>query len=339
MRTMTYADAIDDAIAQKMSKDPNIIYLGEDVQMLRLNLFSRFGSEKIINTPISESAFLGAGVTAAMAGLRPIVEIMLIDFIGVAIDALLNHAAKNEFFSGNQWQVPLVVRASCGGGYGDGGQHEQTLWGWLAHIPGLWIAVPSNPADAGGLMTASIEHDGPVVYLEHKLLAEYLRDYLGSGGRSNQDYNVPRDGEQGRIPDKWTPIPFGKASIKKEGSDISIVSLGVGVHRSLEASKRLEEQNVSAEVIDLRTVAPLDTSTICESVSKTGRLLVVDEDYKQFGLSGEIAAIVLENSIHFQYGRVCTEQSIPYSHQQEIQILPSTQRIIDSALGLMNKQL
>jgi len=337
MRTLTFADAIEDAIAYAMSKDPNVIILGEDVRMLRVNLFTRFGENRVINTPISESAFLGAGVTAAMAGLRPIIEIMLIDFIGVAIDGLLNHAAKTAFFSGGKWQVPLVVRASCGGGYGDGGQHEQTLWGWLAHIPGLTVLVPSNPADAGGLMLAAIEHDNPVVFLEHKLLAEYWRDYLGSGGRDNLDYNVPEEGEKGQVPDKWSPIPFGKAFVKKDGTDLTIVSLGVGVHRSMEAARLLESEGVSVEVIDLRCVSPLDTSAIVNSVSKTGRLLVVDEDYKQFGLSGEIAALALEYSLKFKFGRVCTEQTIPYSHALEKQVLPGTKRIVESGLKLLKE--
>jgi len=335
MRKMSYADAIDDAIAQQMSEDPRIIYLGEDVQMLRLNLFGRYGENRVINTPISESAFLGAGITAAMAGLKPVVEIMLVDFIAVAADAVLNHAAKNTFFSGNKWQVPMVIRASCGGGYGDGGQHEQSLWGWLAHIPGLQLYVPSNPADAGGLMLSAIQHEGPVVFLEHKLLAEYLRDYLGSGGRRNQDYHVPAEGEYGPVPGRWSPIPPGKANVHREGSDLSIVSLGVGLHRALEAALALQEKNISAEVIDLRTLVPMDTATLCESVSKTGRLLVVDEDYKSFGLSGEIAALLLEHSIRFQYGRICTEQVIPYTHPKELQVLPSGRSIEEAALQLV----
>ena len=336
MRTLSFADAIEDAIAQSMSEDPNVIIMGEDVHLLRVNLFSRFGEKRVINTPISESAFLGAGVTAAMAGLRPIVEIMLVDFIGVAMDGLLDHASKTEFFSGSDWKVPLVIRASCGGGYGDGGQHEQTLWGWLAHIPGLTVVVPSDPADAGGLMLASVQHDGPVVYLEHKLLADYWRDYLGSGGR-NLDYNVPKKGQKGQVPDKWSPVPFGNASVRRSGTDITMVSLGVGVHRAIEAAGLLENQSVSAEVLDLRTVSPLDSSAIVSSVSKTGRLLVIDEDYKQFGLSSEIAALVLENSIQFKFSRVCTENTIPYSHTLEKQVIPDTKRIVDSALKLLNK--
>jgi pyruvate/2-oxoglutarate/acetoin dehydrogenase E1 component len=336
MRTLSFADAIEDAIAQAMSHDSSVIIMGEDVHLLRANLFSRFGGKRVINTPISESAFLGAGVTAAMAGLKPVVEIMLIDFIGVAMDALLNHAAKAEFFSGNDWHVPLVVRASCGGGYGDGGQHEQSLWGWLAHIPGLTIVVPSIPEDAGGLMLTSIQHRGPVVYLEHKLLADYWRDYLGSGGR-NLDYDVPLSGEMGHVPDKWTPIPFGNASVRRYGTDLTMISLGIGLHRALEAAMILETKGVSTEVIDLRTVSPLDIKTIVNSVSKTGRLLVIDEDYKQFGLSGEIAALILENSVSFKFGRVCTENTIPYSHDLEKLALPGTQRIEASALKLLSK--
>jgi pyruvate/2-oxoglutarate/acetoin dehydrogenase E1 component len=335
MKTLSFADAIEDALAQCMSEDSNVIIMGEDVHLLRVNLFSRFGEKRVINTPVSESAFLGSGIAAAMAGLRPIVEIMLVDFIGVAMDGLLNHASKTEFFSGSDWKVPLVIRAACGGGYGDGGQHEQTLWGWLAHIPGLTVVVPSEPADAGGLMVASVQHDGPVVYLEHKLLSDYWRDYLGSGGR-NLDYDVPKKGQKGQVPDKWSPIPFGRASVRRSGTDITMVSLGVGVHRAMEAAGLLESQGVSAEVLDLRTVSPLDSSAIVSSVSKTGRLLVIDEDYKQFGLSGEIAALVLENSIRFKFGRVCTENIIPYSHTLEKQVIPGTKRIEEAAIRLIN---
>ena len=156
-RELTFAQAIEAVLAQAMAEDPRIIILGEDVHAIRRNLYARFGGKRVRSTPVSESAFLGAAVTAAMAGLRPVVDMYLVDFLGVAMDAMLNHAAKVEAFSGGRWQVPLVVRAACGGGYGDGGQHEQSLWGWLAHIPGLSVVVPSNPADAAGLMLAGLE--------------------------------------------------------------------------------------------------------------------------------------------------------------------------------------
>jgi pyruvate dehydrogenase E1 component beta subunit len=335
MKIMSFAQAIDDALAQAMAKDNRIIIWGEDVEMIRINLFSRFGKKRVRNTPISESAFLGAAVTAAMSGLRPIVEIMLVDFIGVAMDVILNHAAKTEKFSGGKWNVPLVIRTACGGGYGDAGQHEQTLWGWLAHIPGLSVVVPSTPADAGGLLLAAIECEGPVIYLEHKLLADYWLDYMGGSTRETVKFDVPADGARGPVPDEWNPISLGQAVLRRTGKDLTIVSIGVGVHRSIEAVKILEKQGISADIIDLRTVSPLDETFICDSVAKTGRMLVVDEDYQNFGLSGELAARVLESGIPVKYGRVCTEDTIPYNRDLEDQTLPNTKIIIETAMKLV----
>jgi len=336
VKTMNFAEAIDNALAYAMEKDDRIIIWGEDVELIRINLFSRFGQKRVMNTPISESAFLGAGVTAAMSGLRPVVEIMLVDFIGVAIDALLNHAAKNEFFSGGKWNVTLVIRAACGGGYGDAGQHEQSLWGWLAHIPGISVVVPSNPADAGGLMLSAIEHEGPVVFLEHKLLADYWLDYMGGNSRNTVDFDLPAEGIKGDVPDNWEPLPIGKADIRLKGSDLTIVSLGVGVHRSLEAAKSLKENGISVEVIDLRSVYPIDKELICSSIEQTKRLLVVDEDYQNFGLSGELAAIGLESGILFKFGRVCTKDTIPYAGNLEDLTIPNTNRIIEESIKLCN---
>ncbi len=335
MKTNTFANAIEDALAQAMAKDPSIIILGEDVHTLRRNLFVRFGKQRVRHTPISESAFLGAAVTAAMAGLKPVVEIMLVDFIGVAADALLNHAAKIETFSGGRWKVPLVVRAACGGGCGDGGQHEQSLWGWLAHIPGLTVVVPSNPADAGGLMISALEHEGPVIYLEHKLLADYWLDFLGAGGRKTVHYDVPPRGAFGPVPRVWTGVPFGQAVSRRDGSDLTIVSVGVGVHWALEAAELLENQGISAGVIDLRTVSPLDKDTVCEAAARTGHLLCVDEDYENFGLSGELAAVLMEQGIRSKYGRLCTQDSIPYARHLEDQALPNPRRILDAAVNLI----
>ncbi|MFX0041735.1 MAG: alpha-ketoacid dehydrogenase subunit beta [Candidatus Hodarchaeota archaeon] len=344
MTEMGFSQAIVSAIAQAMAEDENVIIMGEDVHTLRIpillpkpNLFIRFGKERVKYTPISESAFVGAAVTAAMAGLRPIVEVMLVDFIGVTMDAILNHAAKISFFSGNIWNVPLVIRTACGGGYGDAGQHEQSLWGWLAHIPGLSIVVPSNPADAGGLMLSSIYEDNPVIYFEHKLLADYWLDYMGSGGRTTVSFDVPEKGLEGEVPDKWEPIPLGKLNQIREGDDVTLVSVGVGVHRSIEAANILEGKGISAEVLDLRSVVPLDVEGIKKSVSKTEAVLIVDEDYKNFGLSGEIGAILLEEGLSFKYGRVCTENTIPYSRELEDQALPNTKRIIDEALKILKK--
>ncbi|MCP4761209.1 MAG: pyruvate dehydrogenase [archaeon] len=337
MVKMGFAQAIESALMQAMEEDENIIIMGEDVHMLRLNLFSRFGKKRVKFSPISESAFTGAAVASAMAGLKPIVEVMLIDFISVAMDSILNHASKIYSFSGNKWKVPIVYRCACGGGYGDGGQHEQSLWGWLAHIPGLSVVVPSNPADAGGLMLTAIEEEHPVIYCEHKLLTDYWLGYLGSGGRTTVSYDVPADGVDGEVPERWEPIPLGKLNCLREGKDITMVSLGVSVHRCLEAAIKLEKDGISAEVLDLRSVVPLDLDAIIKSVIKTGNVLVVDEDYKAFGLSGEICAILAESKLKFNYGRVCTEKTIPYNRELEDLTLPNTHKIIEKTLKILKK--
>ncbi len=334
MATMRFAEAIDRAVEAAMAEDPRVIILGEDVHMLRAPLFARFGKQRVLPAPISEAAFVGAAVGAAMAGLRPIVEVMLVDFIGVAMDAVLNHMAKLESFSGGSWRCPLVVRAACGGGYGDGGQHEQALWGLLAGIPGLSVVVPSTPVDAAAAMKAAISQDGPVIFLEHKLLAENWLEWMGRGGRDTVDFDVPAQGARGEVP---TPLPdfkLGQAAIRRVGDALSIVSLAVGVHRAIEAAERLAERGLSCEVIDLRTVRPLDRKTLVDSVAKTGRLLVVDEDYEAFGLSGEIAAVALEEGLTPRYARVCVTDTLPYARALEERALPNTDRIITAAEAL-----
>jgi pyruvate dehydrogenase E1 component beta subunit len=270
-----------------------------------------------------------------MAGLRPVVELYMVDFLGVCVDALLNHAAKVETLSGGRWTAPVVVRAPCGGGYGDGGQHEQSLWGWLAHIPGLTVVVPSTPADAGGLMLAALRHDGPVVFLEHKLLSESWLEFLGSGGRRSVHYDVPAEGARGRVPRTWEPLPLGEAVLRRQGDDVTLVSVGVGVHRALEAAGILAEEGVSATVLDLRTVAPLDRTAVCDAVARTGRLVVVDEDYEGFGLSGELAAVVMEAGIPARMARVCTQTTIPYARALEDRALPNVERIRAAVVGLL----
>ena len=335
MKTMNFSEAIDDALAQAMSDDERIIIFGEDVPMLRRNLLVRFGPRRIRGTPISESAFLGAGIAAAMAGLHPVVEVYMVDFLGVAMDALLNHAAKLGVFTGGKWNAPIVVRTPCGGGYGDGGQHEQSLWGWLAHIPGLTVVVPSTPADAGGLMLSSLQHDGPVMFLEHKLLSESFLEFLGSGGRSTVDYDVPAEGVRGVVPRTWQALSMGEAILRRAGGDITLISIGVGVHRAIEAAAKLENDGISASVLDLRTISPLDKSRVCDEVARTGHMLVIDEDYERFGLSGELAAVVMEAGIPAKYARICTQTTIPYSRAMEDQTLPNVKRIHSTAVKML----
>ncbi len=334
MPEMTFAQAVDYALETAMAADERVIVMGEDVTMLRRNLFVRFGPHRVRQTPISEAAFLAAGAGAAMAGLRPVVEIMMIDFIAVAYDALLNQASKVKAFSGGSWNVPLVVRAACGGGYGDGGQHEQCLWGMLAGMPGVAVAVPSNPSDAAGLMLSALACEDPVIYLEHKLLADYWLDYLGGASRDTVSFGVPAQGARGEVAKPPAAVPLGLGRVAADGSDLSMISLGVSLHRCLEAAPALAREGIKAEVIDLRSVWPLDRELIMESARKTGRVLVADEDYARFGLSGEIAAVLAEAGIKADFARVCTEDVVPFARHLEDRALPNAARIAQAARRL-----
>jgi pyruvate/2-oxoglutarate/acetoin dehydrogenase E1 component len=328
--------AVDRAIEDAMARDETIVLIGEDAPMLRAPLFARFGPERVLAAPISEAAFLGAAAGAAMAGLRPVVELYMVDFIGVAFDAVLNHLAKLETFSGGGWKAPVVIRAPSGGGYGDGGQHAQSLWGCLASIPGLSVVVASTPADAYGLMSTALTHDGPVIFMEPKLLSEEWLEFLGRGGRDTVTFDVPLEGQSGEVPEPPYTVRFGEAAIRLQGTDVTIASLAVGVHRASKAAERLEIDGISCEVIDLRSLRPLDRPTVIESVRKTGHLLVVDEDYREFGLSGELAAVCLEAGLAPRYGRVCVEATLPFARNLEEKALPNADRIVAAVTALMN---
>lgn len=334
MRELPFADAIDAAVADAMAADERVMVWGEDVPLIRRNLAARFGADRVRGTPISESAFLGAGVGAAMAGLRPIVEIMLVDFIGVCFDALLNHASKLATFTDGDWRVPLVVRAACGGGYGDAGQHEQILGGLLAGVPGLTVVLPSNPADAAGLMLAAIDHDDPVVFLEHKLLAAAWLDWMGGTSRPSVDISVPEAGAVGPVPDPIEAIPLGSAAERRVGSDLALISIGVPVHHCLLAADALATEGVDCSVVDLRTVSPLDTAAIVGVAERCGRVLVVDEDYQRFGLSGEVAAEVAEATTGVAFARLAVTDTLPYARHLEAAALPSTADIVTAARRL-----
>lgn len=329
MTRKTFHQAIEDAIIDAMARDERVCLIGEDVRLFHSEIHTRFGNERVLNAPISEAAFLGAGVAAAMAGMRPIVEIMLVDFITVAMSAVVNEMAKVEAFSGGRMRCPVVVRASCGGGYGDGGQHEQTLWGMLAAVPGLQVVVPSTPADAAGLMTAAVESERPTIFLEHKLLSDFWLDAMGGGGRDTVTFDVPADGREGPVGDGG-PLPFGRAVTRRRGTHVTLASLGVGVHRCLEAARHLADEQLECEVIDLRSVRPLDRDALRESVARTEALVVVDEDYEQFGLSGEAAAVCLEAGKSFRFARVCTRETIPFARHLEDAVLPNVERIAEA---------
>jgi pyruvate dehydrogenase E1 component beta subunit len=339
MSEIGLGQAIDLAIDEAMAADETVVLIGEDIQLLRPGLFARFGTERVIAAPISESAFLGAAAGAAMAGLRPIVELYMVDFLAVGFDAVLNHIAKVDGFSGGRWNCPLLIRAPSGAWYGDGGQHGQSLWGILAAIPGLTVVCPSTPADAYGLTATALRHPGPVVLMEPKLLSEEWLEFLGRGGRDAVSFDVPAEGASGTLESPPAEVPFGAAAVRREGVDLTICSLAVGVHRALEAAAGLADEGISCEVLDLRSLRPLDVRSVVSSVRKTGRLLVVDEDYREYGLSGELAATVLEAGLRPGFGRVCVEGTLPYNRLAETAALPNVDRIAETARSLMKARM
>ncbi|TAN13987.1 MAG: alpha-ketoacid dehydrogenase subunit beta [Burkholderiaceae bacterium] len=324
-KRLTIARAMAEAIAQEMRADPRVFVMGEDIGPLggvfgnTRGLIEEFGPERIRDTPISETGFIGAAVGAAIDGMRPVVELMFADFVGVCLDIIYNAAAKNCYFSGGGVHVPMVLMTSTGGGYSDGGQHSQCLYGTFAHLPGMKVVVPSNSYDAKGLMTAAIRDPNPVIYMFHKRLQGM--GWLGT-----------EKGATIACPEAAYTVEIGKAKTVREGSDVTIVSLGLGVHLALHAADTLAQEGVEAEVVDLRSLVPLDRDHVFESVKKTGRLIVVDEDYMSYGITGEIIATVAERDVSVLKAspqRVAyPDIPIPYSRPMEYWALPSAEKIV-----------
>ncbi|MGC9048150.1 MAG: alpha-ketoacid dehydrogenase subunit beta [Caldisphaera sp.] len=325
--------AISEAISQEMERDKRVIVMGEDVGVYggifgaTYGLYDKFGPERIIDTPISESAFIGGALGAAMNGLRPIVELMFVDFLGVAFDQMFNHIAKNHYMSGGNVNVPLVLQTAIGGGYNDAAQHSQVLYSLFAHVPGFKVVVPSNSFDAKGLMISSIRDDNPVVYMFHKGL-------MGLPWMPYPETSIVE------VPKEEYQVPIGKAKIIRKGKDVTIVTAALTVHRALEAANTLSKEGIEAEVIDLRTIKPLDKKTIIDSVKDTNNLLIVDEDYMSFGLTGEVLVSVAEESLMYvkSYKRVAVpDVPIPYSRPLEQFVQPSTKKIIETVHKMLNK--
>ncbi len=318
------ASSVVAGIRAEMRRDDDVFVMGEDVGAFggvfdsTEGLFDEFGPERLIETPISETCFIGAGVGAAMAGQRPIVELMYVDFAGVAMDQIYNEMAKTPYMSDGSHSVPMVLMTAVGMTPFQDPTHGQSLYGTFAHFPGLKVVVPSSPDDAEGLMRSAIRSDDPVVYMFHKQLMLGMTDFadeiISSGATGGED-----------------AVPIGEADIKREGSDVTVVTLGLHVHKALEAASKLDENGIDAEVLDLRSLVPLDTERVLESVRKTGRLVVVDEDYRSFGLSGEVISRVAETDPDaFQSATRLTvpDTPVPYSPALKDTMMPGVEDIV-----------
>ena len=323
MPETTYIKAITSTLAEAMRADERVFVLGEDVAeggpfTATAGLAEEFGVERVINTPISEAAITGVAIGAAQSGLRPVLEIMFIDFITLALDQLVNGAAKAHFMSGGQLTVPMVLRTQGGAGYRGAAQHSQSLESWLTHVPGLKVVMPSRPIDAAGLLWSAIADPNPVVYIENKTL--YFRN--------------------GEVPEPAAPVPIGEAVILREGGDVTIVALSRLVHDALAAADRLAaEDGIEAEVIDPRTLVPLDLEAIVASVKRTGRLVVAHEAVEHGGFGAEIAAQVQEAAFDFldaPVGRVGSPFApIPFSAPLEDAYLPGVEDVVAAVRALL----
>ena len=336
-RILTMAQAISEGIAQEMTRDANVFVMGEDIGSYggifgaTGGLLEKFGKERIMDTPISETAFIGAATGAAAAGLRPIVELMFVDFFGVCMDQIYNHLAKNTYMSGGHVKLPVVLTTAMGGGYNDAAQHSQCMYGTFAHMPGIKVVVPSNAYDAKGLMIQAIRDDNPVMFMYHK-------------GIMGLPWMAYLEGSSNAVPEEAYAIPFGQAKVVKEGSDVTIVSISQMVQKALLAAEELEKESIHAEVLDLRTLVPLDVEAVLKSVRKTGRLLIADEDYLGFGLTGEISAIIAENldtvSLKAPVKRLAVRNvPIPYSRPLEQFVIPQVQNMVLAVQELLLQKM
>ncbi|MEK3857244.1 alpha-ketoacid dehydrogenase subunit beta [Cytobacillus sp. FSL H8-0458] len=319
VREITYLEAVREAMSQEMRQNDDVFILGEDIGVyggafgVTRGMIEEFGPERVRNTPISEAAIAGAAVGSALTGMRPILELQFSDFITIAMDQMVNQAAKTRYMFGGKGKVPMVLRTPAGSGTGAAAQHSQSLEAWMAHIPGLKVVQPSTAYDVKGLLKAAIDDDNPVIFYEHKLL------YKTSS----------------HVPEEAYSIELGKADIKREGTDVTIVATAIMVHKALEAAYELEKEGISAEVIDPRTIVPLDKETIINSVKKTGRLIVVHEAVQRGGIGGEIVSVIAESEA-FDYldspikrlgGK---EVPIPYNPKLEKAAIPQVPDIIEA---------
>ena len=331
-RKLTIAKAMAEAIALEMRNNSDVVVLGEDIGKLggvfgnTQGLLDEFGTERVRDTPISETAFIGAAVGMAASGMRPVVELMFVDFFGVCMDAIYNLAAKQSYFSGGNVTCPMVLMTSVGGGYGDAGQHSQTLFATFGHLPGLKVVIPATAYDAKGMMAAAIADPNPVIFMYHKALQGM--GWLGTVQRSIT-----------HVPEERYVTALDCAEVVREGSDITLTGLGHTVHLALDAAEVLEPQGIHAEVIDLRCIAPLDRATIIRSVAKTGALISIDDDYHSYGVGAEILASVAEHegiSLKAPPKRISfPDIPVPFAPEMERFVLPSAEKIVKAAHDIL----
>lgn len=324
------APAVVDGIRDEMARNEDVFVMGEDIGEFggifdsTDGLYEEFGDERVMDTPISETAFIGAGVGAALAGFRPIVELMYVDFAGVAFDQIYNEMAKVCYMSDGSHNVPMVLMTAVGMTPYQDPTHTQTLYSTFSHHPGMKVVVPSTPYDARGLMQSAIKDDNPVVYMFHKQLMLGMLEFT--------------DDIETTVPEQEYEVPIGEADVKREGTDVTIATVGLHVHRALQAAQKLEEEGVSAEVLDLRTLAPLDEESLFESVEKTNNLLVIDEDYQSFGLSGEVVARITENrpeSLDSATRLTTPDAPVPYSPPLKDAVVPGVDDIVQEVDNLV----
>jgi pyruvate dehydrogenase E1 component beta subunit len=325
-RELTFGEAIKEALAEELRRDSRVFIIGEDVAEAGTTfkvldgLVHEFGPDRVIDSPISEQGITGLGVGAAMVGLRPVVDIMFGDFTALILDQVVNQAAKIHYMSGGKLNVPMVLRTTMGAGRRSAAQHSQSLHAWLSHIPGLKVVVPSTPYDAKGLMKSAIRDDNPVAIFEDKMMYRTVK---------------------GPVPETDYTVPIGAADIKREGEDITIVATSSMVHVALEAAVMLQEAGISAEVVDPRTLMPLDKQTLIDSAKKTGRAIVVDEGYEQYGVTAELASVIADGAFYYLDAPVkrigAMNVPIPFSPVLEDLTIPNAKVVCETAKFLCGK--
>ncbi len=327
MPELTYRDAVRDAMSEAMRRDPDVFIMGEDIAEMggsmgvTQGMLDEFGPERVRNTPISENGIVGAGVGAAMAGMRPIVEIMYQDFTTLAMEQIVLQAAKHRYMSGGQLKVPLTVRTQGGAGWSPGAQHAQQLEGWFVHVPGLKVVFPSTPEDVHGLLWSSIYDDNPVIFFEHRTL-----------------YPI-----KGDVPDELTPVELGKGRIHREGSDVTVVATGRLVHEALGAAEQAEPEGISVEVFDPRTLQPLDEEGLISSVMKTNRCVVAHEAVARMGYGAELAAVVQEQAFDYldaPIERVGSQFTpLPFAPVMEQFVIPQAEDVLAAIKRTVAREL